>query len=107
MIITSHEKDFEIDKQQEHHKIVLPKEGSSWICNCDPREKVHRCNPKDRNPYLSVPIKTQGEKQDVTLRVGFYFRNNLLQCRLFTAQVGVKVKEGNFGYEISYRLHFV
>ncbi len=96
VVITSH--DFDIEKEQEHHKLFLPEEGDSWICDCK-QDEAHHCSRNNRKRYLFVPIRTLSQAGEATLRIGFYFQNNLLQCRLFTARVGREVPEGKPGYE--------
>jgi hypothetical protein len=91
---TSH--DFKIKKK--HHKLFLPEMGKSWICDCK-QDEEHHCNKKNREEYLYIPIETPSRVGEATLRIGFYLQNNLLQCRLFTAQVGKDLPEAKTGYE--------
>ena len=94
VVVTSHE--FNIKKG--HYKLFLPEVGNSWICDCK-QDEEHHCNKKNREDYLHIPITTLSHVGEATLRIGFYFRNNLLQCRLFTAQVGKKPAKGKLGYK--------
>jgi hypothetical protein len=96
VIVTS--EDFEV--KHEHDALFLPKEGDSWVCDCPRGDDVeHRCDKKERAPYLYVPVTSPAVTGEATLRIGFYFKNNLLQCHLFTAQIGTRVPDGKDGYD--------
>jgi hypothetical protein len=62
--------------------LFLPPSGASWVCNCD-RRLAHTCKPEEREPFVSVSLVTPPKEGDADLRVGIYFKNNLLQsCRV-------------------------
>lgn len=94
VIVTS--EDFDVEKEQQ--ALFLPDKGKSWVCNCE-RGAKHHCESNGRDDYLHVPVTSPDVPGEATLRIGFYFKNNLLQCRLFTAQVGTEVPDGKKGYE--------
>ncbi len=94
VIVTSEE--FAI--KRERYILFLPKSGASWVCNCIHKRR-HYCKPKERDQYLYVPVKSSDKSREGTLRIGFYYRNNLLQSQLLTAQVGIEVTIKKMGYE--------
>lgn len=93
VVVTSEE--FNIEREQ--YALFLPDSGAGWVCDCE-RNGRHHCKPEEREPSLYVPVTSPGTPGEATLRIGFYYENNLLQCQLFTAQVGVEVP-GKPGYE--------
>jgi hypothetical protein len=65
-----------VDVAAESHRIFLPTEGSSWLCDC---EQEHSCSPDQRRPYLFVPFTTRSDAVPVSLRCTVYQRNNAVQ----------------------------
>lgn len=70
-------------------RLFLPQIGSSWVCDCNPRQP-HRCSPEARQQFLSIPLLTP-KPGDAVLRVGIYFKNNLLQSSQVTARISPAV----------------
>ncbi len=71
--------------------LFLPRKGSSWVCDCD-RRLPHRCAPEKREQFLTVPLLTP-KAGDAVLRVGVYFKNNLLQSCQVTAKISSPVTQ--------------
>lgn len=94
VVVTSEE--FNIEGKQ--YALFLPESGSSWVCGCE-RNGRHHCELEEREPYLYVPVTSPSTPGEATLRIGFYYENNLLESHLFTAQVGSEVPAGKTGYE--------
>jgi hypothetical protein len=62
--------------------VFLPSRGPSWVCDCNPRQP-HRCTPEARRSFLLISLTTPSQPGDTEMRIGVYFRNNLLQsCRV-------------------------
>jgi hypothetical protein len=86
-------RDFTIHKSNRKFQVFLPDEGASWVCDCDPKQP-HRCSTRNRRPYLLIPVTTPTEPGDCELRVGVYFKKNLLQSCLVRATVSHDRHEG-------------
>lgn len=69
------------------HYLFVPSTGSSWKCGCRPGVRLHKCTPKTRKPYLEIPVTAPSEPTSARLRIGLYFRKNLLQSLLVTATI--------------------
>lgn len=91
VIATSESDGFNVEK--ERYALFLPDEGESWVCGCE-RDVVHHCRESEREDSLYVRVTTPSAPGEAALRIGFYFKNNLLQSRLFTAWVAAEVPEG-------------
>jgi hypothetical protein len=76
-------RDFEIEKGK--YRVFLPLSGSSWVCDCNPRNG-HTCTSDTRRDHLFVPVKTP-KARNAGLRVGVCVKNNLLQSYLLTVAV--------------------
>jgi serine/threonine protein kinase len=85
--------------EREKHTLFLPKSGASWVCNCIHKSR-HYCKPEERAQFLFVLVKSPATSCEATLRIGFFYKNNLLQSLLLTAQVGVEDLASKKGYEL-------
>ena len=68
------------------YHLFLPRTGSSWVCGCHPGGE-HSCTPDDHQPYLFVPLLTPHDPAMARVRIGVYYRNNLIQSLLVTAWI--------------------
>jgi hypothetical protein len=68
------------------HNLFLPVTGESWVCDCPP-ETEHSCSEKARSRYLFIDIRSPEEPCIARLRLAIYYKNNLIQSQLLTAQV--------------------
>jgi hypothetical protein len=68
------------------YHLFLPRTGSSWVCRCSPGGE-HACTPDGRQPYLFVPLLTPHDPAMARVRIGVYYRNNLVQSILVTARI--------------------
>lgn len=88
----------QFDVESEHNGLFLPNSGASWVCDCA-RGGPHHCAPEERDRHLYVAVRSPAASEEATLRIGFYYRNNLLQSQLFTARVGGEADGDAAGYE--------
>jgi hypothetical protein len=78
-------RDFTIS-QRAKARLFLPHQGASWVCDCDPRQP-HHCTPQTRKQFLAIPVQTPPQEGDADLRIGVYFKNNLLQSCLVSVRI--------------------
>ena len=81
----------------ERHHFFLPRQGPSWVCHCQPG-KAHVCSANERQRFLFIPVTTPAEEGHKTLRLTIYFRKNVVQSLLLTAEVARAEKTGG-GYQ--------
>jgi hypothetical protein len=93
----------DVDVVSQLHRLYLPKSGPSWVCRCDPQE--HTCTPADRQPYVSVGMRTRSEPGQAHLRCIIYDRNNVVQSTRLDFMVGAGRGNGNnINGDIDFRL---
>lgn len=83
--------DFEVKSQK--HSLFLPTSGPSWHCACEPGS-AHHCTEEERDEFLLVAISPFAPREDALLRVGVYFRNNLVQSIAVRTRVTETAAEG-------------
>lgn len=83
-----------------HQSLFLPLSGESWTCTCAHAQK-HTCTEQERQRFIYITVRTSKNIGDLQLEIGFYFENNLLQNRIFTAHVGSPLTKT----EPAYRSH--
>src|SRR5207249_1845673 len=69
--------------------LFLPRTGSSWVCDCTPGGD-HSCTPGVRSPYLLIDVRAPEVPGIAHLRLAVYYRNNLVQSQLLSAEILAK-----------------
>ena len=86
--------DFEIPQGRYH--LFLPRIGPSWVCSCMPGNE-HSCSGTSRRSHLLIPVKAPSCVGEANLRLGLYYRKNLVQSQKFRAEIAVDEQVGK-GY---------
>lgn len=68
------------------YPLFLPNGGPSFVCGCAPHGP-HGCTPDERDEYVLVPVRAPDEPGTAHLRIALYYRNNVVQTQLLTADV--------------------
>jgi tetratricopeptide (TPR) repeat protein len=83
LVVTS--KDLRVAARRRH--FFLPTRGESWRCRCRSGGS-HHCSADERQRFVTVPLRAPRQAGRATLRLGIYFRKNLVHSQLLTAAVG-------------------
>jgi hypothetical protein len=76
----------DVDVKSKLHRLFLPSSGPSWMCRCNGPQ--HTCTPKDRQPYLYIPMRTPSLAGPASLRCIVYSHNNVVQSTRVDVMVG-------------------
>jgi hypothetical protein len=83
----------DLEVQPQKHSLFLPTHGPSWHCACEPGG-AHHCLEKERAEFLLVAVSSLAPCEDALLRVGVYFRYNLVQSIAIRTRVMKTAEEG-------------